>query len=588
VLSLVFSGPPGPPGPPGLTGPQGPPGFSSDHAYIFNLSSQTVSPETDISFDSNGPMFGAIFHVPGSSDIVISNPGDYYVLFDVTGATVNEFALFLDNQLVEGTIFGSDNNNQQNTGQAIITVASVPATLTLRYHSNIPILSVQLQTPAGGTQPNVTASIFLQKLGTQTSAIVATSADLLAALNNDGISSVNLTPGVYDISASTPVIRTTAVRMQSVPPGATVTMNSDQDFSWITVGDNVTVIANRIRNLNQGLDYPDMYAAVAAASSGDTVELNPGIYTIIVQGPPAPFGNPVQQFVINKSLTIRGLSAQLTQVQFNNIAGVLDFSYMSIQADNVIIENIHWIGPTPTGLEQNSLFNVALKAFPSQLWKNIVMRYCIFEGGRRTAFIDTDTFTFVGNEIIHTGDRDALVFERIQGGTIVYGNIFNGGISSRRTISIEGSFANDLIQISNNEATSWSQFILFNSPTTNVTFLVHENFVDHQTRSGSSIIFFMAPGGVDFSQFNTILINENILIQPNSMRLAVYLDYTTPGATSIPANGEIKVHFNYFSFALPWGKPTDTVDPSFPVGFSTGAPLGMSLAAFDLVGNVNF
>ena len=293
--------------------------------------------------------------------------------------------------------------------------------------------------------------------------------------------------------------------------------------------------------------------------------------------------------MINKSLTLRGLSSQLTQVQFNNIAGMLDFSYMSIKADDVLIENIHWIGPTPAALNQNSLFSIPLKTFlPLTLYQNITMQYCIFQGGRRTAFIDTDTFTFVGNQIIHTGDRDALVFERIQGATLVYGNIFNGGVSSRRTISIEGDFAKDTIQIANNKATSWSQFILFNSPTTNVTFLVHENFVDHQTRSGSSIIFFMAPGGVDFSQFKTILINENILIQPDSMRLAVYLDYSLGGLSSVPSNGEIKVYFNYFNFALPWGKPTDTVDPLFPVGFSAGAPLGMSLAAFDLVGNVDF
>jgi hypothetical protein len=571
-------------GPSGPQGPQGPPGFSSDHAYIFNLNTQTVAPETDISFDSNGPIFGGISHAPGSAEIMINNAGDYYVLFSITGATVNEFALFLDNVLVEGTIFGSDNNNQQNTGQAIITVTSVPATLTLRYHSNIPILSVQLQTLAGGTQPNVTASIFLQKLGTQTSTTVTNSADLLAALSNDDISTINFTPGLYDISVSPPVVRTKAVRLQSVPPGATVQLNPDQDFSSITIGDNVTVMANRIRNLNQGINYADMYAAIAAANPGDTIELSPGIYTITVQGGPNPFDPPVQQFVINKSITIRGLSARLTQVQFNNIAGLLDFSYMSIQADNVIIENIHWIGPTPTVVTQNSLFNVPFKTFlPLTLYQNITMRYCIFEGGRRTAFIDAENYTFVGNQVIHTGDRDALVFERIQGITLVYGNIFNGGISSRRTISIEGDFARDTIQISNNKATSWSQFILFNSPPTNVTFLVSENFVNHQTRSGSSIIFL----GIDFSQFNTILINENILIQPNPNRLAVYVDYTF-GGTVVPSPGEIKVHFNYFSFTLPWGALTDTVDPLFPVGFSAGAPLGMSLAAFDLVGNINF
>lgn len=585
-------GPPGAPGiqgPTGETGPQGPvgiPGAISDHAYIYNISDQTVAPGAGISFDSNGPLSG-ITHTEGSTDIVINSAGDYFVVLSVAGASVNQFAFFLGGSIVEGTIYGSDAGNQQNTAQAILTVATAPAVLTIRYHNNISILSVQLQSPAGGSQPSVNASVLLQKLGTQTVASVATSAELAAAIGNNAISTIQLASGAYDISLDPPVVRTTAVRFISSPPGATIQFNSDQSFSFLTVGSNVTVSANRIRNITQGVNYATIPAAVAAANPGDTIELNPGTYTITVQGGPNPFDPPVIQFVINKSLTLRGLSSKLTVVQFNNIAGLLDFSYMSIQADNVLIENIHWIGPTPAALNQNSLFNIPIASFlPLVLHQNITIRYNVFEGGRRTAFIDTNNFAFIGNTVIHTGDRDALVFERIQGTTLVYGNVFNGGAASRRTVSIEGNFANDTIQIANNKATRWQQFVLFNSPTSNTSLFVLENVLNHMTRSGSSVI--LLPAAVNFFlNFVAILIEDNIFIQPNPNRLAVYLDYTF-GGTSVPSAKQIQVYNNYFSYALPWGAPTDTVSPLFPVGFSTGAPVGTSLTAFDLVGNVNF
>jgi len=586
-------GAPGPQGPAGSQGvlgsegPEGPAGFASDHAYIYNLNAQTVAPESDIAFNSNGIVSGGFSHTPGDSQIVIGTIGDYAVTFSVTGATANQFALFLDGQLVSGTLYGSDDPNQMNIGQAIITVNSAPAVLTLRYHSNISILSVQLQTPAGGIQANVTASIFLQKLGSQIVVEVADSAELLAALENESVSTIIAAPGFYDISAGPPIVRSTAVLIQSIAPGATLQMNSDQSFTPLSFGENVTVLANRIRNLTQGVNYATLAAALAAANDGDTIELSPGSYTVELTSP-----NPL---IINQSITLRGISAQLTQVAFN-IAGSTDFPYFSLRADDIVIENIHWIGPSPVSGSSNSLFNIPFATFlPLVLYQNITLQYCIFEGGRYTAFVNTDSLNFVGNTIIHLGVRDSLVFQNAQGTTLIYGNRFIGTANtSRRTISIEGSFpaafATGTIEIANNTALNFFQFILMNIITVSLTYHVRENLVEHDSRASgsSSIIFFMADGGIDFAQFNDILIEENILIQPIPEHLAVYLDYSFNLGGTVPAQDQIQVHFNYFSFALPWGVVTDTVDPSYPVGFSTGAPPGMNLTAFELVGNVNF
>ncbi|WP_165998411.1 hypothetical protein [Bacillus sp. Cs-700] len=571
------------PGPPGPPGPLGPPGSSSAHGYIYNLDVQTLLPEAEIPFDQNGIQSSGISHAAGAAEIVIAESGDYYISFSVTGSAANQFALFLDGNLVNGTIYGSDDENQQNFGQAILTLPA-GATLTVRYYNNVVPIPVTLQTLAGGTQENTNAAVFIQKLGMQTAVSVTTSAELLAALNDNTISTINLEAGAYDISASL-IIRTTAVRLQSAVATANVVMNGDQEFSFITIGDNVAVSANRIRNVTTGMDYATIQDAINAATAGDVIQLSPGVYQVTVA-----LGPPLQQLLINKSITLRGISARLTQIEFVS-GGSLDLAYMSIQADNVIIENIRFTGPTPVGLTQNSLFNIALKSFPSDLYVNSILRYNIFEGGRRTAFIDVENVMFVGNEVIHigAGSADALVFERIRGTTMIYGNVFTGIATSRRTFSIEGSFAEGTIQISNNKAINWTQFILFNIITTNISFLVTENYVVHSA-SGSTVIFDMEPGGLDFAQFNLILIEGNIFIQPFPNRLAVYVDYR-PGGTSVPTDGQIQIYSNYFSYALPWGRttaPVDVVDPSYPVGFNSNAPVGTTLAMFDLQNNMNF
>ncbi|NMO95851.1 collagen-like protein [Paenibacillus lemnae] len=609
LIGFSPPGPPGPPGPEGIVGlqgiqgpqgatgaqgetgatgdqgPVGPAGISADHAYIYNLTVQTINPGEDIPYDSNGIIFGSFTHVEGSADVIITNTGDYYAQFSVTGNDVNQFAFFLDDTLVVNTIYGSDDVNQQNFGAAIFTVDTAPAVLNVRYFNNVSINEVQLTTPAGGSASNVNASLFLQRLGEQVTVTVATSDELLAALNNESISRIILEPGIYDISGSPVIARTTAVRLQSPAPSATVTFNPNQEFNAITLGTNIVAIVNQIRNRTQGTTPATLPAAVAAANPGDVIELAPGTYVVPVQGGPNPFDPPVVQFVINKTLTIRGISAEQTNVVFVLTGGLPDFSYMSIRANDVILENIRWSGPTPTSGDQNSLFNIpAIQTEPVVLlYEGIILRYNIFEGGRRTAFIDTQDFTFIGNTVIHLGNRDGLVFERIRGRTLVYGNIFSGNASSRRMVSIEGPLAFDTIIINNNFGTSWTQFVLINAPTSNTSIFIQENYFNHEGLDGSTIIFLAAAANY-FQNIVEILIEDNILIQQVAQRLAVFVDYRS-GGTSAPSTGQIQIIENQYSYTRPWGRPTDTVSPIFPAGFSPLAPPGLQLTIFLIVNN---
>jgi hypothetical protein len=132
-----------------------------EYGYIYNLSPEVVAIEADVIFDSTGITTSGITHVPGTSQIIVTTPGDYEVNFSVSGVEPNQFALFLNGVPVPGTVYGSGAGTQQNNGQAIIAIASGDV-LTLRNHSSA--AAVILQTLAGGTQINVNASIVIKML----------------------------------------------------------------------------------------------------------------------------------------------------------------------------------------------------------------------------------------------------------------------------------------------------------------------------------------------------------------------------------------------------------------------------------------
>ena len=139
----------------------GPNGGLSQYGYIYNLSPETVAIEADVTFDTTGVITSGITHAPGTSQILVTSPGDYEVTFSVSGVEPNQFALFLNGAPVLGTAYGSGAGTQQNNGQAIIAIAAGEV-LTLRNHSSA--AAVTLQTLAGGTQTNVNASITIKML----------------------------------------------------------------------------------------------------------------------------------------------------------------------------------------------------------------------------------------------------------------------------------------------------------------------------------------------------------------------------------------------------------------------------------------
>jgi hypothetical protein len=156
------TGPIGAPGPTGATGATGATGGGLINcAYIYNLSPQSVGVEEDVIFDSTGLITSGFLHIGPSQNIQILNTGIYQATFSISGSTSNQFALFLNGTLIPGSIYGSGDTTQQNTG-VVIFVATAGDILTVRNHTSA--LGVTLTSPIGGTQANVNASISILQL----------------------------------------------------------------------------------------------------------------------------------------------------------------------------------------------------------------------------------------------------------------------------------------------------------------------------------------------------------------------------------------------------------------------------------------
>jgi hypothetical protein len=154
------TGPQGVTGAQGVTGPTGTTGLS-EYGYVYNTGAQVVAIEADVVFDTNGVLTGGIGHAPGTSQVVVTNPGIYKVTFVVSCVEPNQFALSVNGTAIAGTVYGSANGTQQTTGQGILTLAAGDV-LTLRNHTSAS--AVTLQTLAGGTEINTNASLTIEKL----------------------------------------------------------------------------------------------------------------------------------------------------------------------------------------------------------------------------------------------------------------------------------------------------------------------------------------------------------------------------------------------------------------------------------------
>jgi len=92
---------------------------------------------------------------------VVTSSGIYAVHYSATTVEPGQFSLFVNGASVPGSIYGSGAGTQQNDGQVILSLLANDV-LTLVNHSSAS--AVILQTLAGGTQTNVNASMFIERI----------------------------------------------------------------------------------------------------------------------------------------------------------------------------------------------------------------------------------------------------------------------------------------------------------------------------------------------------------------------------------------------------------------------------------------
>jgi hypothetical protein len=146
-------------GPRGVVGPPGPVGLPN-YAYVYNVSGEVIPIGGDVAFDTNGAMKG-VTHAPGTTGISVTSTGTYRISFSVSAVEPNQFSLTVNGTAVPGSRYGSGAGTQQNSGELIVNL-SAGDTVALRNDASVS--AIELETLAGGTQANVTASMLIEQV----------------------------------------------------------------------------------------------------------------------------------------------------------------------------------------------------------------------------------------------------------------------------------------------------------------------------------------------------------------------------------------------------------------------------------------
>ncbi len=140
----------------GATGATG--GGALDYAYIYNIGVESVPSNTDVSFDTNGPISAGISHAVGTKPITLRVTGTYRVTYTLALAagSLGQFAVVQDgySAFIPGSEFGGSSSTI--VGQVIFT-AQAGDTITLHNTSAVAALLTGIASQAN-------ASILIERI----------------------------------------------------------------------------------------------------------------------------------------------------------------------------------------------------------------------------------------------------------------------------------------------------------------------------------------------------------------------------------------------------------------------------------------
>ena len=148
-------GPVGSQGPIGLTGPQGPAGGVLGYADFYNIINTTegvtVAAGEDLSFPNESFIGGTSIQSLTDSTFELVEAGTYQILFEAPVSTAGRLVLTLNDTELPYTVVGSNADNTQIVGMAIVSAAA-DSVLTVRNPAGSSALTLSAFT-TGVTDP---------------------------------------------------------------------------------------------------------------------------------------------------------------------------------------------------------------------------------------------------------------------------------------------------------------------------------------------------------------------------------------------------------------------------------------------------
>ena len=175
------SGEQGPPGPQGPSGEVGPPSEPKTFMHADRGETQVLAVEDDVIFNEANPITYGSCGVDASFNLCFWQAGYYKLYFNLCHNEACQFALFINDTMVPGTITGSPTGASQNSAMTIFiidasAVAFSPCTISptgfaahikLRNHTSyIPFVTLDGVAGSGSATPQMVANITLELLKT--------------------------------------------------------------------------------------------------------------------------------------------------------------------------------------------------------------------------------------------------------------------------------------------------------------------------------------------------------------------------------------------------------------------------------------
>lgn len=404
-----------------LTYSETPVGPTDSYAYIYNTGNQSVPAEGSIPFSTNGALL-RIAHNAGAGPITVEGEGTYAVWFTVNGQSANQFALFQNDIVVPGSIYGTGLSSGGNTGMVIINAAAGDL-LTLRNHtSSGPVV---LNNSAGGTQTNVSASITLLRIGPPTSpdpALAAvnaaqTTAEMLAAIENP-LLGLNL--AAFNALAASQQEQVLNTLLANRPTLGYPTVSSVQDaldnaINELVDPNNIYVKAGAIGgDGSKAHPFGTIPQGIAAVSPGGTVHVLAGTYPVTAQ------------IVVNKAnMTLLGETGTMLELQADLIALLVTGNGATVEG-LTITSNVPYakefiqVGAPNVKLINNTIYGPA-QPLPMSSWvvnravvsqvniSNITLTGNTFYSLRTGMYINPNTTGAINNNVVYNTKGGFLV-----------------------------------------------------------------------------------------------------------------------------------------------------------------------------------